>query len=184
MAPSAAVASTVTALPFWARGPILPQPGEAYAMLYFYVADPADVPDDFNFSDFFDFRALGADFAVETRQLRRTPSPQETPFKVHMSATSPLTFWFIPVASLPQQPQFFQDITMGELRAMDGILVGHSTRFVEELHPTNSSAPQGILHANGAGELENGGSFRFSLTNPINLNRDGFEGTFQLTLKN
>ena len=173
MAPSAAVLSEATAFPFWKRGPLLTS-DQDYFIVYFYVADPDVIPDDHNMLQFFDPRALGAEFAVRGLEVRESAG-DPVPKKVHLSATAPIEFWFVP-ADVLRDAAADGFLGADELLATGEVIVGHTTHFGEELHPSGGTAKQVLLHAQARGTLDEGGRFRVTIsihTNPESGDRSG-----------
>lgn len=177
--PAAAVVSEASSFPFWARGPLTTSDAE-YVVFYYYVVDPEVVPPDFNLLDFFDFRALGADFAVQALEIRES-SGDAVPRKVHLTQVAPVEFWFVPVAVFQAEAEDgFVGVT--ELLGTGDVVVGHTTRFGEELHPSGGTAQQVFLHTQARGELEAGGSFRFVISGHVNQQTGAFDGVSRIRL--
>ena len=153
-----------TPLPFWARiedsstelnGIPLT---EEWGIIYFYVKDPSVIPEDFNLMSFFDFRALGVDFAVQGSSWWEEGN-QMAPYVSKLEENGPVPFWII---TSDQAKQAAKDgiITMVELRDLNPIK-GYANDFFEILRPFGGGAPVNGILTNASGQLENNKTFNF-----------------------
>ena len=172
--PMTAVRAPTEALPFWARGPLCCF--DDYAVIYFYVADPSVIPTDFNLLDFFDFRALGAELAVEGFNIRKNAGDPE-PQKTILHGAGPVAFWFIPETIYLEEIVNDGIVTMAEL-ARDEVIQGFASTFTEELHPSVGATHQVQILTSAQGDLTDGGRFR--VTNQLHVNGKTGEVTAQL----
>lgn len=178
--PSLAVLSEQTAFPFWERGPLITSDGEQY-VFYFYVTDPLAIPDDFNLLELFDFRALGAEFAVESIEIR-LDAEDFVPKKLHFFATAPVEFWFVPAGTL-QAAAGDGFLGIDELLATGEVIIGHSSHFNEELHPGGGTAKQVLLQVQARGPLDEGGDFLFNLSGHFNQQTGEIDGVARVRLQ-
>jgi len=175
----------IVALPFWARTDIVPVI-DGYGVIYFYTADPANIPDDFNLLWFFDPLALEYPPAVSGFEIY-SDEQDFVPRKSHMTGNGAVHFWFFLEEQINAALADYE-ITMHELEALDP-LKGLATHFVEELHPVGEpdfglpgGHPQPGLKMEADGILITGGSFHFNLTTGENNNQFFIHGN--LILKN
>jgi len=162
--PLAGVRAPTEALPYWERGPLCCV--DDYAVIYFYVTDPSVVPEDFNLLGFqFDFRALGAEFAVTGSNILANPG-DFVPRKVSLHGIAPVPFWFIPTAILDEVADD-GFVSVSELDREE-VVVGFASHFVEELHPSGGTAKQPRLTATARGTLVGGGTFQFTFAEHVN----------------
>ncbi len=164
----------IVALPFWARTDIVPVI-DGYGVIYFYTADPANIPDDFNLLWFFDPRALDYPPAVSGFEIY-SDEQDLVPRKSHMTGNGAVHFWFFPEEAINAALADFE-LTMPELEDLDP-LRGYATHFVEELHPVGEpdfglpgGHPHPGLKMEASGVLTGGGSFHFTLTTGENQNQ-------------
>jgi hypothetical protein len=121
--------------PFYAR--IDPAPPHVYsdgewAAVFFY-RDPACVRPDFNLLNFFDAPAtFGCAAAVSGASIWKDGPGVGAPLVVTARGTA-VPVWFFPVDAL--SAALAGGITIGELAAIPGRLVGTATSFNEALHP-------------------------------------------------
>ncbi len=157
--------------PFYARTAPPPEPifiVDGWAVIQFY-RDPACIREDFNLLAFFDPpAAFGCTLLVEGFALREG-NPPGVPKVVRQQGTSPVPFWFVPADAVLAA---IQDgvLTIGELAALPGRIVGSATHFTEMQH---ASAPpefgagghrNPMLSQSARGTLEDGRHFEYHLT--------------------
>jgi hypothetical protein len=155
--------------PFYARidpqAPHVPHDGQ-WAAVVFY-RDPACVRPDFNLIDFFDVpAAFGCDPVVNGTSIWANGPGVGSP-RVAMQTGTAVPVWFFPAAALLAE---LDDgaITIGELAAASGRLVGTATHFQETLMPHALPAAMGGgghphpgITITASGTLEDGRSFQF-----------------------
>lgn len=152
-------------LPFYTR--IEPFPphvfgdGEWSAIVFY--RDPGCVPADFNLLLFFDApAAFACPLTVEGAHFW-PGEPFAAALKMaRLSGAGAVPVWFVPVDAVQQA---IQDgvLTIGELAGLEGLLVGHATRYNETLHPIGGHQSP-MLTLNAQGSLEDGRRFDFHLT--------------------
>jgi hypothetical protein len=156
--------------PFYAR--IEPAPPHLYtvdgmAVVAFY-REPGCIRPDFNLLSFFDApAAFGCSLAVEGFSIWQGAPFIGTPKVAETDGLGAVTFWFIP-ADAGLHAVEGGVLTIGELAALPGRLVGHATQFGEMLHP--GLGPNGGGHEHpmfslsARGTLEDGRAFEYHVT--------------------
>jgi hypothetical protein len=155
--------------PFYAR--IEPAPphvlhdGE-WAAVAFY-RDPACVRPDFNLLTFFDPPAAFGCAAVVSGASIWDNGPGVGAPRVAVQNGDAVPIWFFPVGALLAALEDGM-LTIGELAAVPGRLVGTATHFTEALHPHGlppalggGGHPRPGLTISAQGRLEDGRSFQF-----------------------
>ena len=150
-------------VPFWARGPACCIDG--WGGISFYVQDPSSIPPDFNFLDFFDPRALSAEWAVAGFGIFKNPaSPEMT--ELHGLGAVPM--WFFPsddIAAMVADGI----VTLAELESY-GPVKGHAHHFNEVFVPLTAGSTQARHHLVARGDLDDGGVFRMVWNHRVNQN--------------
>lgn len=165
-------------LPYYAR--VEPAPPHVYhdaewAAIVFY-RDPACIPDGFDLLQFF-----GAPAAFACTQLVSASSTwKEGPFMgapktVNVTGMGAVPVWFFPTDVV--LPALADDIlTMGELEALPGRLMGSASRYQEILHPHPLPPVAGggghanpKLNVTARGSVEDGRNFR------LHVNRGDYD---------
>jgi hypothetical protein len=142
---------------------------DGLAVIAFY-RNPNCVRPDFNLLELFDVpAAFGCAPTVEGFALYEPGDfPAGAPKVVHATGTGAVPFWFAPAAAI-EAAMTDGELTIGELAALDGLLVGYATHFTEMLHPN----PEGVIsggHPNhkliqtAHGTLVDGRRFQYHLT--------------------
>lgn len=156
--------------PFYARTAPPPEPifvVDGWAVIQFY-RDPACIRADFNLLAFFDPpAAFGCTLLVEGFALREGELP--VPKVVRQQGIGSVPYWFVPADAVLAA---IQDgvLTIGELAAIPGRLVGEATSFNEMQHASAPPAFGGGGHRNpmltqsAQGTLEDGRRFEYHLT--------------------
>jgi hypothetical protein len=141
-----------------------------WAAIVFY-RDPSCVPVGFNLLQFFDApAAFGCALTAQGSSLWQGEAFRGAPKIATASDAGPVPVWFVPMESVGPA---LQDgiLTIGELAALDGLLVGYADQFNETLHPHplppelgggGHPNPKLILTANG--QLEDGRQFNLHIT--------------------
>ena len=159
--------------PFYARTDDVTQSvfhdGE-WAAIVFY-RDPGCVPADFNLIQFFDPpAAFGCPLTTRGSSLWEGEAFRGAPKIATVSDAGPVPVWFVPMDSMSQA---LQDgvLTIGELEALDGLLVGYADQFNETLHPHplppelgGGGHPNPKLILDAHGQLEDGRSFNLHIS--------------------
>lgn len=158
--------------PFYARmdhvTPVFVADG--WAVIAFY-RDPDCIPADFNLLAFFDPPiAFGCELTVEGSSLYQGEALVGAPKVAHTQGTGAVPFWFIPAGAVLEA---IGDgvLTIGELAALPGRMVGNAIHFNELLHPNplppflgggGHPNPKLILDADGV--LADGRRFKYHVT--------------------
>jgi hypothetical protein len=157
--------------PFYAR--INPQPPHVYddgewAAVVFY-RDPACIRADFNLVGFFDPPAAMACTPVVTGASIWGNGIGVGSPKVATMSGNAVPIWFFPAAALLAELQD-GEITIGELAAVPGRLVGVASRYNETLHPAplppfmgGGGHPNPGIVITAHGTLEDGRRFQYHL---------------------
>lgn len=152
-----------TPIPFWARiEPTFPHgmpEANGWGVIYFYVQNPSAIPSDFNLLDFFDPRALSANFAV-TGLAGFLPG-NFVPYISILKERDAVPFWFI-TSEQARAVAADHVITMPELESYHP-LKGRADKFYEQLRPFGGGAPVNGLTVFASGDLDDGGEFAFKL---------------------
>jgi hypothetical protein len=138
---------------------------DGWAVVSFY-RDPGCVPADFNLLAFFDVpAAFGCPHTVEGFSLWHGAPFAGSPKIVQTQGTGAVPYWFIPAEAVLE---VIQDgvLTIGELAALPGRLVGHASHFTETLHPDpdpvgGGGHPIDKLIQNAHGTLTDGRRFQY-----------------------
>lgn len=157
--------------PFYARTAPPPAPVfivDGWAVVQFY-RDPACIRADFNLLEFFDVPgAFTCTLLVEGFAVHEG-DPSSTPKVVRQQGIDLVPYWFVPANGVMAA---IQDgvLTIGELAALPGRLVGYASVFSEMQH---ASAPpefgggghqHPMLTQSARGTLEDGRAFVYHLT--------------------
>lgn len=152
-----------TPIPFWARiEPTFPNgmpEANGWGIIYFYVQNPHVIPDDFNLLNFFDPRALSANFAV--MGLAGFLPGNFAPYVSVLKERDDVPFWFI-TSEQARAVAADHIITLPELESYHP-LKGHADKFYEQLRPAGGGAPGAGLSVFASGGLDGGGQFEFKL---------------------
>ncbi len=158
--------------PFYARTMPPPRPiliVDGWAVIQFY-RDPACIRVDFNLLAFFDPpAAFGCPLMVEGSALWEGEPFVGAPMIAQNRGTGAVPFWFIPSDALLGAIQD-GELTIGELGALPGRIVGYATYFSEMQHPTappefgGGGHPHAMLTQSAQGTLEDGRGFQYHLT--------------------
>ena len=141
---------------------------EGWAVIAFYRS-PDCVRPDFNLLEFFDPpAAFGCEPAVEGFALFEPGVFPGAPKVAHLNGTGAVPFWFVPAETLLAA---IQDgvLTIGELKGLEGLVVGLATQFTEMHQPTpdpllGGGNPKEKLVQSAKGTLQDGRSFQYHLT--------------------
>ena len=159
--------------PYYAR--IEPSPPHVlhdgqWAAIVFY-RQPSCVPAGFNLLSFFHFGpAFGCDLTVHGASLWPGEPFAGAPKIVTSQGNGAVPIWFVPVTAINQATQD-GELTIGELAALDGLMVGSAEHFNEVLHP--SALPPELgggghqnpkLIQDASGHLADGRAFHFHAT--------------------
>lgn len=158
--------------PFYARTAPPPRPihiVDGWSVIQFY-RDPACIRPDFNLLAFFDPpAAFGCPLVVEGFALWDGEPFVGAPKMAHQRGMGAVPFWFIPADAVLGA---IEDgvLTIGELAALPGLIVGYATYFNDTQHPTAPPEFGGgghrnpVLTQNARGTLEDGRGFQYHLT--------------------
>ena len=159
--------------PFYARTNDVTQSvfhDDEWAAILFY-RDPGCVPAAFNLVQFFDApAAFGCAPTTQGSSLWQGEAFRGAPKIAAASDAGPVPVWFVPMDSMSQA---LQDgvLTIGELAALDGLLVGYAEQFNETLHPHplppelgGGGHPNPKLILTAYGQLEDGRQFNLHIT--------------------
>lgn len=159
--------------PFYAR--IEPAPPHVihdgqWAAIVFY-REPGCVPAGFNLLVFFDpGPAFGCPLTVHGASLWQGEPLVGAPKVVTTQGNGAVPVWFVPVGAFNQAAQD-GDLKIGELAALDGLVVGYAEQFNEVLHPSplppelgGGGHPNPKLIQDAHGRLEDGQTFSFHAT--------------------
>jgi hypothetical protein len=142
---------------------------DGWAVIAFY-RDPTCVRPDFNLLMFFDVpAAFGCSLTVEGFALYEPDAyPMGAPKISHTQGTGAVPFWFVP-AEVMLAAVADGELFIGELAALDGLLVGSATLFNEMLqslpHPVfGGGQPNPKLIQTAHGTLGDGRRFQYRLT--------------------
>jgi hypothetical protein len=142
---------------------------DGWAVIAFY-RDPSCVRPDFNLLDFFDVpAAFGCPLTVEGFALYEPEAyPMGAPRISHATGTGAVPFWFVP-AEVMLNAVADGELFIGELEALDGLLMGHATQFNEVLQPLphpvfGGGHPNPKLVLTAHGTLLDGRRFQYHLT--------------------
>jgi hypothetical protein len=134
---------------------------DGWVVIPFY-RDPACIPSDFNLLEVFDVpAAFGCPHTVDGISLWHGAPFTGAPKIIQMQGTGAVPYWFIPADAVLES---MQDgvVTIGELAALPGRIVGHANYFTEALHPSPDPAgggghPAPMLNQNAHGTLDDDG---------------------------
>lgn len=140
-----------------------------WAVIAFY-RDPDCIRPNFNLLELFDVpAAFGCALTVEGFALYEPGVfPEGAPKIAQLKGTGAVPFWFVPAGVILAAIQD-GELTIGELAALDGLLVGYATQFNETLHPNPENVvsgghPNHKLIQTAHGTLEDGRRFQYHLT--------------------
>lgn len=159
-------------IPFYARVELLPpyifNNGE-WAAVVFY-RNPDCVPEEFNLISVFDIpRAFGCEHTVHGTSLWHEPFVG-APKIIHISGNGAVPVWFVPWDAVKDQAHAGGELTLADLKDIEGRLVGHADRYTETLHPHpdpnlgggGHPNPKMIVDANG--QLDDGRAFKLHIS--------------------
>jgi hypothetical protein len=141
---------------------------DGWAIVPFY-RDPTCIRPDFNLLDFIDIpAAFGCALTVEGFHLWHGAPFAAVPKIVQKQGTGAVPYWFIPAEAVLEAMQD-ESLTIGELAAIPGRIVGHARSFSETLHPEpdpeiGGGHPAPKLIQNAHGTLEDSRRFQFHVT--------------------
>ena len=155
-------------MPFYARVELLPpyvfNDGE-WAAIVFY-REPGCVPADFNLITVFDFgRAFGCAHTVHGFSLWHGEMFNGAPKIIQIEGNGAVPVWFVPWEAVKDRAHAGGSLTVADLQAIDGRLVGYADQYTEELQPHADPAIGGGGHPNpkmivdAHGQLEDGRDF-------------------------
>jgi hypothetical protein len=141
-----------------------------WAAIVFY-RDPGCVPVGFNLLQFFDApAAFGCVLTTQGSSLWQGEAFLGAPKIATVGEAGPVPVWFVPVEAVRQATQDGV-LTIGELAALDGLLVGYADQFHETLHPHplppelgGGGHPNPKLILDAHGQLEDGRQFNLHIT--------------------
>lgn len=159
-------------MPFYARVENLPpyifNDGE-WAAIIFY-RDPEFVPGEFNLLTVFDVpRAFSRESTVTGSSLWHDRPFNGAPKIIHITGGGNVPIWFVPWDSVRDQARADGVLSVNDLLAIEGRLVGYANHFAETLHPHPDPAFGGGGHPNpkmivdASGQLEDGRAFRLHI---------------------
>lgn len=140
-------------IPAYARFSQDPIHTDAWVAVPFYRL-PSCVPSDFNLLSIFDVpRAFGCPMTIEGHEVWKLGPGQEPAPKVAITRAQDVPIWF---ASWSELQGAMSDgvVTVGELSALDSLVLGTADRYHEVLRPP------GMIVVNAQGTLLDGRSFR------------------------
>lgn len=158
--------------PLYARvgdpaGPQVYHDGEWAAIVFYRDLDC--VPDDFDLLQFFAFQSLGCQLTVSGFSIWEVEIFSAPP-KVVEASGSAVPIWFVPVDVI-EGAVADGVLTLGELRGLEGAVLGHADRFQEVLHPIplppelgGGGHPDPKLVQRARGSLEDGRRFLLRIT--------------------
>lgn len=160
-------------MPFYARVELFPpyifNDGD-WAAIIFY-RDPSCVPADFNLIGVFDIpRAFSCPHTVHGTSLWHGEFMNGAPKIIEISGDGAVPVWFVPWEAVKDQARADGTLTVADLLAVDGRLVGHADQYAETLHPHADPAVGGGGHPNpkmivdAQGQLEDGRPFNLHIT--------------------
>jgi len=130
-----------------------------WAVVAFY-RDPACIRPDFNLLVFFDApAAFGCPLEVEGFNLSQSGVSAGPP-KIAQSQGTGVPFWFVP-ADAALEAMEDGVLTIGELSALPGLVVGSADSFEEVLQPFGGTAPIPKLSQSAQGALTDGRAFEY-----------------------
>jgi hypothetical protein len=143
---------------------------DEYAIVVFYRG-PAGIPADFDLLDMFDVpAAFGVEANVAGTNAWHEQPGSGSPFEAKAHGVGPVPVWFVPIAPL-QALIASGSLTMPDMEAIEGILVGHADAFEETLRPHalppemgGGGHPDPSLTLSASGVLEDGRRFELVLT--------------------
>jgi hypothetical protein len=135
---------------------------DGWAVIPFY-RDPACIPANFNLLAFFDVpAAFGCPLTVQGFNLWHGEPFADAPKIIQVQGMGAVPFWFIPAGAVLDAVA--DDVlTIGELAALPGRIVGYASQFHETLHPTGGHPNPKIIQT-AHGTLEDGRRFQFHIT--------------------
>jgi hypothetical protein len=134
---------------------------DGWAVVPFYRG-PDCIPADFNLLDFINIpAAFGCPLTVEGFHLWRGAPFAAPPWISQKQGTGAVPYWFIPADAVLEAMQDNR-LTIGELAALPGRIVGHASQFTETLHPEpdperGGGHPAPMLNQNAHGTLDDDG---------------------------
>ena len=160
-------------MPFYARVELLPpyvfNDGD-WAAIVFY-RDPGCVPTDFNLILTFDVPgAFTCPHTVSGRSLWNGAPFAGAPRHVNIEGNGAVPVWFVPWEAVRDQAKADGLLTVADLSAIDGLLVGYADRYTETLHPHPDPAFGGGGHPNpkmiidATGQLGDGRDFKLHIS--------------------
>lgn len=160
-------------MPFYARVELLPpfvfNDGE-WAAVVFY-RDPGCVPTDFNLISVFDVPgAFTCPHTVRGTSLWNGAPFAGAPRHINIEGNGAVPVWFVPWEAVRARAKADGVLTVADLSAIDGLLVGHADRYTETLHPHPDPALGGGGHPNpkmiidATGQLGDGRDFKLHIS--------------------
>jgi hypothetical protein len=140
---------------------------DGWAIVPFY-RDPTCIRPDFNLLGFIDIpAAFGCAPTVEGFHLWHGAPFAAVPKITQTQGTGAVPYWFLPAEAVLEAMQD-ERLTIGELAAIPGRIVGHASQFTEMLHPVpdpeiGGGHPAQKLIQNARGTLEDGRRFQFDV---------------------
>ena len=155
-------------IPFYARVELFPpfifNDGE-WAAVVFY-RDPECVPQDFNLISVFDVPgAFSCQHTVHGTSLWHGAPFAGAPRHINIEGNGAVPVWFVPWEAVEDQAKADGDLTISDLAAIDGLLVGYADQYTETLHPHADPAfgggghPNPKMIINAKGQLDDGRDF-------------------------
>lgn len=141
---------------------------DGWAVIAFY-REPGCVRPDFDLLELFDPpAAFGCPLTVAGFALFETGVFPGAPKVAHAKGNGAVPFWFVPEPVLLAAIQD-GELTIGELAALEGLLVGSASRFTEMLQPfpdpvLGGGHPNPKLIQTAHGTLSDGRSFHYHVT--------------------
>jgi hypothetical protein len=150
--------------PFYARiEPFAPHVfvADGWAVIVFY-REPECIPGAFNLLVFFAGpAAFACPLTIEGSSLWHGAPFSGTPKIAQAAGTGAVPIWFIPASEVIAAMQD-NVLTVPELSALPGVLMGEATVFNETLHPQDGHRNP-MLVINARGDLEDGRTFQYHL---------------------
>lgn len=160
-------------MPFYARVELLPpfvfNDGE-WAAVVFY-RDPTCVPTDFNMISVFDVPgAFSCPHTIHGTSLWNGEPFAGAPRHINLEGNGAVPVWFVPWETVEDQATADGVLTIADLSAIDGLLVGYADHYTETLHPHADPAfgggghPNPKMIINAAGQLDDGRDFELHIS--------------------
>lgn len=157
-------------MPFYSRVELLPpfvfNDGD-WAAVVFY-RDPACVPEDFNLISVFDVpRAFGCQQTVHGTSLWNGEPFAGAPRQITIDGNGAVPVWFVPWEAVEDRATAEGTLTVADLEAIDGLVVGYADHYSETLHPHpalgGGGHPNPKMIVDARGQLDDGRDFQLHI---------------------